>query len=148
MIFPNGIRFNIRLIINFFFVHRIGEILPSPSTPRSVPFGTTRFNSLHVLLDSGQSWMDIQVCPLLLSWLAQSSASLLLSMFPSGSSPAYALAIPANGVHEAFYTSSALSSIVSSTPHGSYGGAIHPWFPSGFSCLRTGSSLSTQSYIS
>ena len=47
---------------------RIGEIWPSPSTPRSVPFGTTRFNSLHVLSDSGQSWMDIQVCPLIFSW--------------------------------------------------------------------------------
>lgn len=44
-----------------------GGDLTSPSTPRSVPFGTTRFNSLHVLLDSGQSWMDIRVCPLLLS---------------------------------------------------------------------------------
>ena len=48
--------------------NRIGEILPSPSTPRSVPFGTTRFNSLHVLSDSAQSWMDIRACPLLLSW--------------------------------------------------------------------------------
>ena len=33
--------------------NRIGEICPSPSTLRSIPFGTTRFNSLHVLSDSG-----------------------------------------------------------------------------------------------
>ena len=44
--------------------HRIGEILTSPSTPRSVPFGTTRFNSLLGLSDSGQSYRDNQVCPL------------------------------------------------------------------------------------
>ena len=44
--------------------NRIGEILTSPSTPRSVPFGTTRFNSLLGLSDSGQSYRDNQVCPL------------------------------------------------------------------------------------
>ena len=47
---------------------RIGKIWPSPSTPCSVLFGTTRFNSLHVLSDSGQSWIGIQVCPLIFSW--------------------------------------------------------------------------------
>ena len=41
--------------------NRIGEILTSPSTPRSVPFGTARFNSLHELSDSGLTGMDIRV---------------------------------------------------------------------------------------
>ena len=49
-------------------LNRIGEVLASPSTPRSVPFGTTRFNSLRELSDSGPTGMDIPVCPLIFSW--------------------------------------------------------------------------------
>lgn len=48
----------IHILLDFYsksskYNNRIGEILSSPSTPRSVPFGTTRFNSLHELSDSG-----------------------------------------------------------------------------------------------
>ncbi len=40
---------------------RIGEILPSPSTPRSVPFGTARFNSLHELSDNGLTSLHVRI---------------------------------------------------------------------------------------
>lgn len=132
----------------FLSLDRIGEIWLSPSTPRSVPFGTTRFNSLHVLSDSGQSWMGIQVCPLLLFWWVQSSAYSPLTMFPSGSSPIHAPSILVDVVSGVFYISSALSSIVSNTLHGFCGEAIRPWSPSGFSYPPADNSLSTLSYIS
>ena len=56
------------------------------------------------------------------------------SMSPSDSLTVYALATPADGVHEAFYTSFALFSIVSSTPSDSVAQPLIRLFPSGFSC--------------
>ena len=57
------------------------------------------------------------------------------SIFPSDSLPAYALAIPADGVPEIFYISSALSSIVSNSTFLFFFVSIHLVFVLSFSCL-------------
>lgn len=67
-----------------------GRLVPLPHHPayRSVP---RRFNSLHVLSDSGLTWMDIQVCPLLLFWSVPSLTFSPLATFPFDSSPFHVL---------------------------------------------------------